>query len=92
MNFVTDSKGLYILDKEKPNWCHAQVEGFSQRKIARARKTRRLYHQLAAPSVAAFKSLLRQNLIRNCEVMEKEIKLTDEVFGPNVPELKGRST
>ena len=92
MNFVADSKGLYILDKEKPNECHAQVEGFSQREIARAKKTRRLYRQLVAPSVAAFKSLLRKNLIRNCEVMENYIELTDEVFGPDVPTLKGKIT
>ena len=92
MNFIADSKGLYILSKEKPNECHAQVEGFSQSEIVRAKKTSRLYHQLAAPSVTVFKSLLRQNLIRNCEVMEKDIKLTNEFFGPDVPPLKGRST
>ena len=31
MNVVADAKGLYILDNEKKNECHAQVEGFSQR-------------------------------------------------------------
>ena len=92
MSFVAESNGIYILDKAKPNECHAQVEGFSQREIAWAKKTRRLYHQLVAPSVAAFKSLLRKNLIRNCEVMEKDIELTDEVFGPDVPTLKGKIT
>ena len=58
----------------------------------RSKKTRKLHHQLAAPSVAAFKSLLRQNLIRNCEVHEKYIKHTDEIFRPDFPTLKERST
>ena len=40
----------------------------------------------------AFKGLLRQNLIRNCEVLEKDIELTEAVFGPDVPTLKGKST
>ena len=92
MSFVADPKGLYILDTEKPNECHAQVEGFSQREIVWAKKTRRLHHQLVDPSIVAFKNLLRRNIIKNCEVMEKDIKLTDEVFGADVPTLKGKST
>ena len=73
MNFIADPKGLYILDTEKQNKCHPQAESLSQREITRAKKKRRLCHQFVAPSVAAFKSLLRHNLIKNCEVMEKYI-------------------
>lgn len=57
----------------------------------RAKKTNRLYDQLVAPSVAAFNILLRQNLMKNCEVTEKGIELTYKVFGQDVPTLKGRS-
>ena len=40
----------------------------------------------------AFRGMLRQNLIKNCEVTDKDIAITDAVFGPDVPTLKGKST
>ena len=45
-----------------------------------------------SPSQQAFKNLLRQNIIRNCDVVEKDIALTKTIFGPNVATLKGKST
>ena len=69
MSFIGDEKGLYLLDKDKRGQCHAiRIEGFSKQEVDRSRKTRKLYHQLAEPPIMAFKSLLRQNIIRNCEV------------------------
>ena len=59
--------------------------------MEKAKRTRRLYHQLAAPSVVAFKSLLRQNLIKNCDVTEKDITLTENIFGADVPTLKKKA-
>ena len=91
MKFVADEKGLYILEYKKME-NYNQIEGFLHQEVEKAKRTRRLYHQLAAPSVVAFKSLLRQNLIKNCDVTEKDITLTENIFGTDVPTLKGKST
>ena len=91
MKFIADEKGLYILEYKKME-NYNQIKGFSHREVEKAKRTRRLYHQLAAPSVVAFKSLLRQNLIKNCDVTEKDITLTENIFGTDVPTLKGKST
>ena len=91
MKFAGNPKGLYIL-KTKTSKCFNQVKGFSQREISHATKTRRLYHQLASPSQVVFKTLLRQNIIGNCDVVQKDIALTEKIFGPNFAALKGKST
>ena len=60
--------------------------------MERAKKTHQLYHQLFVPFLVEFKSLLRQNLIKNYEVTQKDIELVDKVFGPDFPTLKLKST
>ena len=90
-NFIADEKGLYILEYEKQE-SHNQIEGYSHREVERVKRTRNLYHQLAAPSIVAFKSMLRQNLIKNFDVTEKDIILTDNILGRDVLTRKGKST
>ena len=59
MNFVADDKGMYILDGDNNQW-HNQTDGYAHREVERSKRTQKVYHQLAAPSVVAFKSLLRK--------------------------------
>ena len=91
MKFAADQKVLYILQSNESK-CFNQIEGFSNREISRATKARRLYHQLDSPSQQALKNLLRQNIIRNCDIVQKNIALTEKIFGPDVATLKGKSS
>ena len=47
---------------------------------------------MTSTSQQALKNLPRQNIIRNCDVAEKDIALTKKIFGPDVATLKGKST
>ena len=91
LKFEANQEGLYVLQNPCGE-CHTEMEGFGRREIERAKRARRLYHQLKAPSEKDFKSILRQNIIRNCLVEEKDIDLAHRIFGKDVPTLKGQST
>ena len=58
MKFVADGKVLYVLEYERQG-NQNQIEGYSHREVEKAKITRKLYHQLVAPSVVGFKSMLR---------------------------------
>ena len=69
-----------------------QVEGYTNRQVVRADRARKLYHMLGAPTIANLKAVLRQNLLRNCPVTTEDVNLAEEIFGPDISTLKGRST
>ena len=52
-----------------------KVEGFTQREVDRAKKCRKLLHDLSAPSYADLRKLLRMNLLKNCPVNHDDVKL-----------------
>ena len=62
----------------------------SHRDFERAKKARKLYHVIGAPSIKNFKMMLRSNQIRNCPVTEKDVDLAEKIFGPDVATLKGK--
>ena len=57
----------------------------------RAKVARKLYHIISAPSTKNFKTILRSNRIKDCPVVEKDVYITEEIFGPAVTTLKGNS-
>jgi len=69
-----------------------QVEGYTNRQVVRADRARKLYHMLGAPTIANLKAVLRQNLLRNCPVTTEDVNLAEEILGPDISTLKGRST
>ena len=68
------------------------VEGYTKRQVERADRARKLYHMLGAPTMTNMKAVIRQNLIRNCPVTTEDVNLAEEIFGPDISTLKGRST
>ena len=66
-----------------------EVEGFTQREVDRAKKCRKLLHDLSAPSYADLRKLLRMNLLKNCPVSHENVVLAQRIFGKDVAVLKG---
>ena len=58
----------------------------------RAKRARKLYHAIGGPTVENFKKILRQNLIHDCPVTEKDVTNAEKIFGPDIGTLKGRTT
>ena len=56
-----------------------------------AKRMRNLYHNLGAPGIEKFKGILRTNWIKDCPVIESDIDIATEIWGPDVAYLKGKS-
>jgi hypothetical protein len=60
--------------------------------IMRAKMARQIYHSLGTPSVNDFKAILKMNAIRNLPITIEDIKLAEQIFGPDIGSLKGKTT
>ena len=63
----------------------------TKREIERAREARRLYHAIGTPTIKNYKNIIRSNMIKNCPVTEQDIDLAEEIYGPDVSYLKGKT-
>ena len=65
---------------------------YSRRQIDRAKRARELLHSLGCPSVADLKKIIKMNSIQNCPVTVDDVNLAEQIYGPDVATLKGKST
>ena len=65
---------------------------YTKQQIKRAGRVRVTYRTLGSLTVENFKNILKQNLIKNCPVTIKDVEIAEDIFGPNISALKGRST
>ena len=68
-------KKIMLVETIKEN-----MEGFSNKEITRAKRARKLYHSLGAPSITNFKYLIKSNQIKNCPVTVKDIDNAERIF------------
>ena len=47
---------------------------------------------MGAPSPRNFKAILQQNLIHNCPITPSDVDRAEEIYGPDISTLKGKST
>ena len=55
-------------------------------------QARQLYHIVGAPTVKAFKAVLKANLIKNCPVTAANVTIAEKIYGLVISTLKGKST
>ena len=67
-------------------------KGYTLRQFERAKKARALYHIIGTPTVENFKALLKMNVIKNCPVTSEDVTMAERIFGPDISNLKGKST
>lgn len=65
---------------------------FSPRQIERAKRAREFFHTLLTPSTQDFKKILSSNLISNCPVTVEDAQLAEQIYGPDIGALKGKTT
>ena len=68
------------------------LQKYSKRQIAQASRARTTYRTLGSLMVENFKTILRQNLIRNCPVTVWDVEIAEDLFGPDIATLKGWTT
>ena len=98
--FRATAKGLYALDltknKKKSEFQFLQTvednkEKHSKRVIEQASKAKELYGIVQYPSIPDFKNMVRFNMIKNCPITVADIEAMEDIFGPDVGALKGKT-
>jgi hypothetical protein len=64
---------------------------FTERQFQQAKKARDLYNALGSPRVKYFKAILQMNFIKNNPVTLADIKIAENIFGPDIGSLKGKT-
>ena len=60
--------------------------------MTRARAAHDLLHATGCPSVANSKFVLMMNGIANCPITLDDVNIAEQIFGPNMASLKGKTT
>ena len=64
---------------------------YNNEEIERAKKARNLYAMLGYPSVYDYKIIVKNNILMNCPISEKDIDIAEKIFGPDIHRLKGKT-
>ncbi|MGL5934310.1 MAG: hypothetical protein ACRCZI_01655, partial [Cetobacterium sp.] len=67
-------------------------EFYTPRQIQRALRARNMSRAIGCPSDADFRAILRMNSIKDCPVVEDDIKLAEAIFGKDIAIIKGKTT
>ena len=55
-------------------------------------KARSLYHELGAPTLDNFKGFVKMGGVQNCPIRIEDINIAQNIIGPDMATLKGKST
>ena len=77
----------HLVDTVKEN-----CKGYTQAQYDRAVKAWSLYHELGAPTMDNYKGFIKMGGVQNCPLRIEDIKIAQNIFGPDMATLKGKST
>ncbi len=67
-------------------------KNYTKKERNMAKKTRELYHEIGNLSFRDFKIIITSNSIKNCPIMVKDIKIAEDIYGPDISMLKRKTT
>ena len=70
------NRSLESVDENKMFYTNQQVQ--------RANLARQIYHAIGTPLVNDFKMIVTSNMIRNLSINMDDIKIAENIFGPDV--------
>ena len=65
---------------------------YTKRQFARAKASRDFYHCMGTPSIPDLLAALWMNLVKNNPITLQDVKLAENIFGPDVGTIKGKTT
>ena len=75
----------HLVDTVKEN-----CKGYTQAHFDRVLKTQSLYHELGAPTLENYKGFIKMGGVQNCPIRIEDIKIAQNIFGPDMATLKGK--
>jgi hypothetical protein len=97
--FHESPRGLYYLDtavegageKVLVTTVDDKKSNYTQRDYSRAVLARKVHNMIGRPSLRDYLRYVDEGLIPNCPVTRADIKAAEDIFGPNVGSLKGKT-
>jgi hypothetical protein len=65
---------------------------YTARQLEKAKLSGQIYHAMGAPSITDFKAIVQSNMIKNLPITIEDIKIAEDVYGPDIGSLKGKTT
>jgi hypothetical protein len=100
--FKESERGLYYLEVPvRPNGKHGTAlvttvkenkSKYTDRDYSKTVQARRIQRTIGRPSVREYVKIVEQNLLPNCPVTRADILAAEDIFGPDVGILKGKTT
>ena len=73
------------------NTVEENMKAFTKRDVEGAKAERKLYAKLLYPSNADFKWLIKNNQIKNCKLLVRNIDTVQEIWGKYISARKGKT-
>ncbi len=101
VEFKPSAQGLHyhdVLDPESNlelmlvNTVRGKFEGYTCHKVERAREVQHIQGIIANPTEREFAGIVREQLLTNCPVTVRDIDNANQIFGPDLANLRGKAT
>jgi hypothetical protein len=74
------------------NTARGNFEGYMRQKVERAREAQRIQGMIANPTEREFAGMVREQLLTNCPVTVREVDNANQIFGPDLANLREKGT
>ena len=74
------------------NTVHKNFEGYTKHDLEKVKKVRRLQGMVGNPTKCKFVGMVHDKLIANCPITVRDIDNPNQVFGPDLANLRGKIT
>ncbi len=101
VEFKPSSRGLHYHDVSDPssnaelmlvNTVRENFKGYTRQDVKRAREARRIQGMIANPTKREFAGMVREKLLTNCPITVRNVDNANQIFGPNLANLWGKTT
>jgi hypothetical protein len=101
VEFKPSSHGLHYHDISDPsskvelmliNTVRENFKGYTRQDVERAREARHIQGMIANPTKREFTGMVREKLLTNCPIIVHNADNTNQIFGPNLANLRGKIT
>ena len=98
MRFIESDEGLYYYDTNNCigvaliSTVKHNKSSYTDKDYHRALAAHELQIKIGRPSIKDFKNIITVNLLPNCPVTRQDIDAAEDIFGPDIGSLKGKTT
>ncbi len=74
------------------NTVRGSFGGYTCHEVERAREARRIQGMIVNPTEREFAGMVREQLLTNCPVTVRDVDDANQIFGPDLANLRGKAT